>query len=31
MTPKQLSYWEEAQINWQIQALVDLGNMHKNA
>jgi len=31
MTPTQLSYWEEAEVNWQTQALVDLGKMCKNA
>jgi hypothetical protein len=31
MTPGQLSYWKEVQANRQIQALVDLGKMHKNA
>jgi len=31
MTPGQLSYWEEAEVNWQIQVLVDLGKMSKNA
>jgi len=31
MTPRQLSYWEETKINWQIQALVDVGKMCKNA
>ncbi len=31
MTPRRLSYWEEAEVNWQIQTLVDLGKMHKSA
>jgi hypothetical protein len=31
MTRGRLSYWEEAQVNRQIEALVDLGKMHKNA
>jgi len=31
MTLKQLSYWEEAEVNNQIQALVDVGKMRKNA
>ncbi len=31
MTPRRLSYWEEAKVNRQTQALVDLGKMCKNA
>jgi hypothetical protein len=31
MTPRQLSYWEETKINRQIQTLMDLGKMCKNA
>jgi hypothetical protein len=31
MTPKRLSYWEEGEVNMQIHALVDLGEMCKNA
>jgi hypothetical protein len=31
MTPRRLSYWEEAEVNRQTQALVDLGKMCKNA
>ncbi len=31
MTPGRLSYWEEAQVNRQIQAFMDLGKMCKNA
>jgi hypothetical protein len=31
MTPGRLSFWEEVEINRQIQALVDLGKMCKNA
>jgi hypothetical protein len=31
MTFGQLSYWEEVEVNRQIQALVDLGKMRKNA
>jgi hypothetical protein len=27
----QLSFWEEAEVNKQIQALVDLGKMRKSA
>jgi hypothetical protein len=29
VTPRQLSYWEEVEVNQQIQTLVDLGKMHK--
>ncbi len=31
MIPEWLSYWEEVEVNRQIQALVDLGNMCKSA
>ncbi len=31
MTLGQLSYWEEVEVNWQIQTLVDLGKMCKSA
>jgi hypothetical protein len=31
MTLGQLSFWEEIEINKQIQALVDLGKMRKSA
>ncbi len=31
MTPRWLSFWEESEVNQQIQVLVDLGKMHKNA
>ncbi len=31
MTPGCLSFWEEVEVNKQIQALVDLGKMHKSA
>ncbi len=31
VTPGWLSFWEEAEINRQIQALVDLGKMRKSA
>ncbi len=31
MTPGRLSYWEEVEINQQIQTLVDLGKMCKSA
>jgi len=31
MTLGQLSYWEEAEVNWQVQTLVDLGKMCKSA
>jgi hypothetical protein len=27
MSPGRLSYWEEAEVKWQIDALVDLGKM----
>jgi len=31
MTLGWLSYWEDTKVNRQIQALVDLGKMHKSA
>jgi hypothetical protein len=31
MTPQRLSFWEEAEVNRQIQTLVDLGKMRKSA
>jgi putative transposase len=31
ITPERLSYWEEVEVNRQIQALVDLGRMCKSA
>jgi len=31
MTLGRLSYWEEVEVNRQIQTLVDLGKMHKSA
>jgi hypothetical protein len=31
MTPRWLSYWEESEVNRQIQTLVDLGKMRKSA
>jgi hypothetical protein len=31
MTPGRLSFWEEAEVNKHIQALVDLGKMRKSA
>jgi hypothetical protein len=31
MTPGRLSFWEEVEVNRQIQALVNLGKMRKNA
>ncbi len=31
MTPRRLFYWEETEVNRQIQTLVDLGKMRKSA
>lgn len=31
MTPRKLTYWEEIEVNRQIQTLMDLGKMPKSA